>query len=127
LAPTPSPTWPRTTAARKLFIDSSLKLAADHGFVGIDLDWEDPGTTAAIDKGQGLDPARQPQVRRPHLHQGAGGARQAKLLHAPHRVPHRHQRQGAGRGHRLLALHRGVGQPVDRALGLLIIHSLFIS
>ena len=41
--------------------DSSLKLAADHGFVGIDLDWEDPGTTAAIDKGQGLDPAGNPK------------------------------------------------------------------
>ena len=29
--------------------------------MGIDLDWEDPGTTAAIDKGQGLDPAGNPK------------------------------------------------------------------
>merc|ERR1719506_1402162 len=46
---------------RALFIKSSLKLAADHGFVGIDLDWEYPGTVAAIDKGQGLDPAGNPK------------------------------------------------------------------
>jgi len=51
----------KSKASRDLFIDSSLKLAADHGFVGIDLDWEYPGTTAVVDKGQGLDPDGNPK------------------------------------------------------------------
>jgi len=46
---------------RDLFVSSSLKLAADHGFVGIDLDWEYPGTVAVVDPGQGLDPDGNPK------------------------------------------------------------------
>ena len=46
---------------RQLFVDSSLKLAADHGFEGINLDWQYPGTTARIDKSEGLDPDGNPK------------------------------------------------------------------
>ena len=49
------------TDDRQMFIASSMKLAIDHDFIGIDLDWEYPGTKAEIDKAQGLDPDGNPK------------------------------------------------------------------